>query len=169
MRPAYVGRARVFPARAGIFMASTNAKKDGKTGKVTSGGSLGRVLLVEDDPILGLSMESALLDGGAREVVICPTVAATMDALESRAFDAVVLDVHLADRSDGWAVAELVSMLGAKKPRIVFSTGSPEAIPDDIKSMGPVFEKPYDPAALVEALSAGTKTGLFARIRGALR
>lgn len=131
--------------------------------------ALGRVLLVEDDPILALSMEAALLDGGASEVVICSTMAATMEALEGDSPDAIVLDVHLADRDDGWAVAELVSLLGPRKPRIAFSTGSPEAIPDDIKEMGPVFEKPYDPVQLVEALQAGTRTGLFARIREALR
>ena len=33
--------------------------------------------------------------------------------------------------------------------------------------MGPVFEKPYDPAQLVEVLASEHKVGLFARLRGA--
>jgi hypothetical protein len=32
--------------------------------------------------------------------------------------------------------------------------------------MGAVFEKPYDPAELVEALAGGRRAGLFARLRG---
>jgi len=79
-----------------------------------------------------------------------------------------VLDVHLADRDDGWALAELVEQLGPPHPRIIFSTGSPDEIPPDIAEMGPVFEKPYDPAELVEALSGDERRGFFARLRAAI-
>jgi len=34
---------------------------------------LGRILVIEDDPVLALALEDALLAGGARAVVICPT------------------------------------------------------------------------------------------------
>lgn len=130
-------------------------------------GALGRVLVVEDDPILALAIEDALVNlGNAHDVVICPSTAATMAALEEKRPDAIVLDVHLSDRDDGWAVAELVELLGPKRPRIVFSTGSPEDIPPGIAEMGPVFEKPYDPARLVEVLASNRKAGLFARLRG---
>ena len=105
--------------------------------------SLGRVLVVEDDPIQGMALE----EGPA---------------------DAIVLDVHLADRDDGWALAELVDLLGPRRPRIVFSTGSPEDIPPEIAEMGPVFEKPYDPAQLAAALASGARPGLFARLRNAI-
>jgi CheY-like chemotaxis protein len=91
-----------------------------------------------------------------------------MAALEEGPADAIVLDVHLTDRDDGWALAELVDMLGPKRPRIVFSTGSPEAIPPDIAGMGPVFEKPYDPVELAGALASGTKQGLFTRLRSVI-
>lgn len=126
---------------------------------------LGRVLLAEDDAVLALALEDALLRGGASAVVICSSMAATVRALdECQPFDAVVLDVHLADRDDGWAVAELVALLGPKRPRIAFSTGSPQDIPAGIADMGPVFEKPYDPEHLVEVLAAGRKRGLIARL-----
>ncbi len=131
-------------------------------------GKLGRVLVVEDDPIQGMALEAALLEAGASEVVVCPSIAGTMEALEAGPADAIVLDVHLTDRDDGWALAELVDMLGPKRPRIVFSTGSPEDIPPDIAEMGPVFEKPYDPALLAEVLASGAKPGLFARLRNAI-
>lgn len=130
--------------------------------------ALGRVLVVEDDPILGLALEVALRDAGAAEVVVCPSIACTMEALERGAPDAIVLDVHLADRDDGWALAELVALLGPKRPRIVFSTASPEDIPPDIAEMGPVFEKPYDPARLAQTLAGDPGSGLFARLRNAI-
>lgn len=34
--------------------------------------SLGRVLLVEDDAVLAMSLEDALLEGGAKEAIIWP-------------------------------------------------------------------------------------------------
>jgi CheY-like chemotaxis protein len=125
------------------------------------------VLVVEDDSILALSIETALLDAGATEVVICPSIAMTMDALEQGPAEAIVLDVHLADRDDGWAIAELVDLIGPKPPRIVFSTGAPQDIPPEIAEMGPIFEKPYDPARLVEVL-ASDKEGLFDRLRNVI-
>ena len=131
--------------------------------------ALQRVVLVEDDAILAMALETAFLDGGVEEVVVCPSMAATMAELENHRPDAIVLDVHLADRNDGWALAELVTMLGERPPRIAFSTGSPEDIPESVREMGPVFEKPYDPAKLVDVLMSGKKTGIFEKIRGALR
>ena len=129
---------------------------------------LGRVLVVEDDPILATAIQAALEDAGASKVVVCPSIASTMDALEQGAPDAIVLDVHLADRDDGWAVAELVDLLGPKRPRIGFSTGTPEDIPPEVAEMGPIFAKPYDPAQLVHALATDVRPGLIARIRDAI-
>ena len=143
-------------------------KQDGrsKAGKETPGNPLSRVLIVEDDPILGMSLEDAFKDAGTREVVICQTMQATKAELEKDVpTDAIVLDVHLADRDDGWAIAEMVRMLGVKS-RIAFSTGSPESIPETIAEMGPIFEKPYDPALLVAELQSGKKRGFFSRLLG---
>ncbi|HSQ94877.1 MAG TPA: response regulator [Croceibacterium sp.] len=126
------------------------------------------VLVVEDDPVLALALEDALIAGGAGEVIICPSMESTMAELEKGPVNAIVVDVHLADRDDGWAIAELVDMLGARRPRIVFSTGAPQDIPQEIAEMGAVFEKPYDPAELVAALSGEEKRGLFAKLRDAM-
>jgi CheY-like chemotaxis protein len=130
--------------------------------------ALRRVLVIEDDPVLALALEDALFAGGAEEVAICPSLESTMVELEKGPADAIVVDVHLADRDDGWAVAELVDMLGTRRPRIVFSTGAPQDIPEEIAEMGPIFEKPYDPAELVAALSGEEKRGLFAKLRDAM-
>ncbi|MBH5323537.1 response regulator [Erythrobacter sp. JGD-13] len=113
-----------------------------------------------------MSLEDAFRNSGTRDVTICPTMKATMQALhDGPRPDAIILDVHLADRDDGWAIAELVSLLGAKPPKIAFSTGSPEDIPSEIAAMGPVFEKPYDPDVLVEKLTASRRLGPLAELR----
>jgi len=142
-----------------------NSEKTAAPGKDQSAHKpLARVLLVEDDPILAMALEDAFLHAGTSEVVICQTMKATVQELEKGPRpDAIVLDVHLADRDDGWAIAELVDLLGPRRPGIAFSTGSPKDIPADIAEMGPVFEKPYDPALLVAELQSGRKRGLFAR------
>ena len=139
---------------------STKGKQQGRRAR------LGRILVVEDDPIVALAIDAALRDAGATEVIICPSIASTMEALEQGPVAAIVLDVHLADRSDGWALAELADLLGPKPPYIVFATGAPEDIPPEVAEMGPIFEKPYDPVQLADVLASGAKRGLFARLLG---
>lgn len=128
-------------------------------------GTLGRILLVEDDAILALATEQALLDAGATRVTVCSTTAEALAALRQEKPDGMVLDVHLSDRDDGWAIAELVNDVGPRPPRIVFSTGAPRDIPKEIAELGPVLEKPYDSAELVEALRKSPREGLLARLR----
>ena len=132
---------------------------------------LGRVLLVEDEPLIALELEDALREGGASEVLRCASIAETMRELEGNPPDVVILDVHLADRDDGWALAELVGQLGARTPQIVFSTGAPQDIPPEIAEMGLVFAKPYNPDDLVAALKAAARPSrgrLLGRLRDAL-
>ena len=72
----------------------------------------GHVLVVEDDAILAMALEMALRDAGVEQVEISSTSEMALAALRAGQPDAIVLDVHLADRDDGWAVAELVRSLG---------------------------------------------------------
>lgn len=143
-------------------MAKPSASRRRKT-------SLGRALIVEDEPILAMSLEDALRDGGAEEVVVCHTVAAALPELERLKPDILILDVSLADRDDGWAIAELVTELNPRPPAIVFSTGAPERIPEKVAELGAVLVKPYDPVALIAAIAEMRgKPGLIGRLRGVL-
>lgn len=128
-----------------------------------------RVLVVEDDAILGLTIEQALLDAGVADVEICPSTDQALAALRRDQPEVIVLDVHLADRDDGWAVAELVKTLGPDSPRIIFSTGAPQEIPDDVAAMGCVLAKPFDAETLVDLLRQPKRRGIISRLRGALR
>ena len=126
------------------------------------------VLVVEDDAVLGLSIEAALEDAGVGEVRICPTTETALAALRQETPDAIVLDVHLADRDDGWAIAELVQALGPNAPRIIFSTGMPQDIPEDLAASACVLVKPYDAVTLVDLLREPKRRGIISRLRGAL-
>ena len=125
------------------------------------------VLIVEDDALLALSIEDVLRTAGVSEVKVCPTIALAMKAVEAALPDAIVLDVHLADRNDGWAFAEFVACLTPDHPQIIFSTSAPEEIPSHVAALGTIFEKPYDPALLIEVLRSRGSGGLFSRFRHA--
>ena len=130
---------------------------------------LGNALIVEDDALNAMALEQALLDDGAASVTVCATTAAAMAALEKLRPDVIVLDVNLADRNDGWALAELVMELTPRPPRIIFSTGSPQSIPPNIAELGIVMAKPYEPERLVEALHGQQDShGLLSRLRDAI-
>ena len=137
------------------------AATDGKAGEV----SLGHVLLVEDDAVLSLSLEQELLAAGINQVTIVATAVEALATLREVKPDAVILDVHLADSSVGWEIAELLSAIGPKPPKIIFSTGAPEDIPEDVAALGPVLEKPFDPAALIALLKEPRRRGFLARLR----
>lgn len=131
--------------------------------------SLGRALIVEDDAVLAMNLEDALVEGGAERVVVCAAVAAAMEELDRLKPDILILDVNLADRDDGWAMAELVTELSPRPPAIIFSTGTPERIPENVAQLGAVMSKPYDPQALIAVLRQHRrKPGLLRRLREAL-
>lgn len=129
---------------------------------------LRRVLVVEDDPILAMATEDALREGGVEHVDIRPTTEGALEALRQEMPDAIVLDVHLSDRDDGWAIAELVESLGENSPRIVFSTGAPQDIPPHIAELGSVLTKPYASETLLAALREPDRRGLLSRLRDAI-
>ncbi|WP_279349473.1 response regulator [Erythrobacter litoralis] len=127
------------------------------------------VLVVEDDAVLALDIEEILREAGVNDVTLCSTTEESLVALREKTPDVLVLDVHLADSDDGWAVAELVRTLGPKGPRVIFSTGSPTDIPEDIAAIGIVLEKPYDKSVLLDAICQPETPGLLSRLRNVLR
>ena len=134
-----------------------------------SSGLPSAVLVVEDDAVLALNIEETLREAGIGTVTLTSTTEDALAVLRKSQPDAIILDVHLADRDDGWAVAELLQTLGPQRPQIIFSTGSPDEIPEEIAAIGIVLAKPYDPEQLLQALREPKARGLFSRLRGVLR
>lgn len=148
------------------------AKASGASGSRSTSGKpaarFGHVLIVEDEPLLAAAIERTLRDGGATSVEVCSSTSAALAALNRKPPEVLILDVNLADRNDGWAIAELVVELNPRHPRIVFSTGSPERIPAEIAELGAVLAKPYAPEKLLQVLEEMTGSGLFGRLRGSI-
>ncbi len=124
-----------------------------------------RVLVVEDHAEHGRVLEEALIQEGVDEVNICPSTACSLERLRSGSFDAIILDVHLADSDMGWEIAELVDAVGGDATRIIFQTDDPTEIPPAIQKLGPVLTKPYGPDDLIAMLKTAPRLGLFDRLR----
>lgn len=109
-----------------------------------------RVLIVEDEVLIGLVLEDILgmqdfnVVGNAESLA---AASAALDALGPDGFDVAILDVHLGADSV-YPLADRITALG--KP-IIFATGShPDSLPERFAGAG-VLEKPYAFAA-VEAV-----------------
>lgn len=126
---------------------------------------LGRALVVEDDGLIAMDIAAALGDAGASPVLVCATIAAAMIELEQAVPALLVLDVHLADRDDGWALAELAHQLAETPPLVMFTTASPEMIPPSAASLGHILPKPFRTEELVALAHRQSGGGLLARIR----
>ncbi len=127
---------------------------------------LKKVLIVEDDALLAAALAAAFTDAGVRDVRCSASTAEAMTEIGAFAPQVMVLDVNLADRSDGWSLAELAQELFQRPPLIIFSTGSPDEIPDHVSALGTVMAKPYAPEDLVELASQGAPRTMLSRLLG---
>ena len=109
-----------------------------------------RVLVVEDEPLVALEIETELTDAGA--VVIGP--AATLEAaarlIEAEAVDAALLDANLAGRP----VDTLAAALAARGVPFAFASGyGPSGLPEEFRDR-PLLGKPFGSEALVTLVGA---------------
>lgn len=109
-----------------------------------------RILVVEDEALVAMLVEDALVDAGC--VVLGPvaTVSDAVALLESEtAPDAAVLDLNLA----GETSVPVADVLAARGVPFVVATGYGAAgLPPEHKD-APVLAKPYDPAELTATLA----------------
>lgn len=78
-----------------------------------------RVLIAEDEPLVGLDLEDAVLDAGAAPLGPFPTVAAALQAMRQARIDAAILDVRLID-GESFPIAD--ELTRANVP-VVFHSG----------------------------------------------
>jgi CheY-like chemotaxis protein len=98
-----------------------------------------RVLVVEDEMLIGMLLEDMLTDLGHEVAAIVPRLKDALTAVERESFDLAVLDVHLHGES-AFPVAEA---LIAKRVPFVFATGYGErGLPETYRGR-PVLQKPF--------------------------
>jgi CheY-like chemotaxis protein len=114
-----------------------------------------RVLIVEDEVLIGLVLEDILDMLNCNVAGNCASLdeaGALLDSIGSGGFDCAILDVNLG----GDTVYSLADRIMAYGHPIVFATGShPDTLPERFAHCG-VLEKPYAFAA-VEAVLAPLK------------
>jgi len=112
------------------------------------------ILVVEDDPLLHALIEEALTEGGFGVAITSSgeEAATLLSGLKDR-YVALVTDVNLSGKMDGWDVAKRAREIDSQFP-IVYMTG---ASADDWGSKGVpnsvLLNKPFAPAQLVTAVS----------------
>src|SRR5690606_10095274 len=107
-----------------------------------------RVLVVEDEPLVALEIESELKDAGYEVVGPAGTADAALRLIEDTSIDAALLEVGLAGgASDG----VLAALLRRRLP-FAFATGHEKSNLPEGFSDRPVLEKPFEPDTLLRAV-----------------
>jgi CheY-like chemotaxis protein len=98
-----------------------------------------RVLVVEDEMLIGMLLEDMLTDLGHQVVGIVSRVNDALAAVQKEAFDLAILDVHL----NGQAVFPVADALVERGVPFVFATGYGErGLPEQYRSR-PILQKPF--------------------------
>jgi DNA-binding response OmpR family regulator len=112
------------------------------------------ILVIEDDPLIQMVVEETLNEGGfAPAITASGEDAATLLRSASGTYRAIVTDINLLGRLDGWDVARLAREIDPTVP-IVYMTGAPaehwasQGVPNSV-----LLTKPFAPAQLLTAVA----------------
>ena len=116
-----------------------------------------RILVVEDDPLITMSLECTLSDGGAEVIGPAHTVAQALDLIDGSAPDAAILDYRLENETS----APVAKRLGESQVPFLFYTSFRGTIAQDHPGIV-ILDKPTEPDRLVSELE---KLDIRPRIR----
>ena len=98
-----------------------------------------RVLVVEDEMLIGMLLEDMLIDLGHVVVDIVPRLDEALAAVKRGDFDVAILDVHLS----GQSVFPVAELLAGRGTPFVFATGYGErGLPEPYRDR-PILQKPF--------------------------
>jgi DNA-binding LytR/AlgR family response regulator len=101
--------------------------------------SMPRVLIVEDEPMVAMDLESIVLAAIAAEVVVVASVSGAFQAMAAP-LDFAILDIEVTDGK----TFEIALELRRREARFVFVSGAqPEALPPDLRG-APFISKPFN-------------------------
>ena len=102
-----------------------------------------RVLVVEDEALIGMLLEDGLLEAGAEVVGPACSVKEALELIDQAAADgglsAAVLDINL----EGEAVSPVADHLAALGVPFVFATGYGEGYNRGLHAAAPILAKPF--------------------------
>lgn len=113
-----------------------------------------RILLLEDEPIIAMTLADLLEDRGCT-VHLAHSLSAASDAIEDGEFDAAILDINIAGNKS-YGVAERLLHLAVP---FVFASGYGDAThPAHLRNV-PTVAKPYRLPSIAAALASCRKDG----------
>ena len=120
---------------------------------VSSGTIKRRVLVVEDELLIGDLLEGMITDLGHEVVGVVPRVEDALAVIERETVDFAIVDVRL----HGETALSVADALIAKKVPFVFATGLGEGgLPESYRKL-PLLRKPFTKADLARELNASAK------------
>jgi DNA-binding response OmpR family regulator len=107
------------------------------------------ILLAEDDVLIAIDSQDALLDSGAAAVHVANTLEEALKLAGSIVIDVAIIDVHLG-KDSGVSVARVLAKAGVP---FIFATGYSEGpcLPTSAAKV-PIVSKPYQVTELIAAL-----------------
>jgi len=109
-----------------------------------------RVLIVEDEVLIALELESLIEDLGHEVVGLAATAREAVELGRSLSPDVAFVDVHLADGATGVEAAGALASSG--ETLVLFMTANAKRIPDDFVGALGVIAKPYTERGVRHAL-----------------
>lgn len=109
-----------------------------------------KVLIVEDEALLAMELESLVEEAGHSVVGWATSSAEARTMVDAVEADIAFVDIHLSDGPSGVDVAEYISE--KKSSMVVFMTANPKRIPDHFAGAIGVIAKPYTMNGLTSAL-----------------
>ena len=112
------------------------------------------ILVIEDDRDLQMLVEDALKDGGYEPAIAgSGEEALTLLKAFRTKYSALVTDIRLLGRLDGWRVARGAREIDPSFPVLYITGGSGDEWPTKGVSDSVLLQKPFSPDQLVEAIA----------------
>ncbi len=114
----------------------------------------GSILIVEDEILIALEMQSLLEDNGFEVVGIAADLESAMECVD-RHIDLALVDLNLRDGLTGPQIGERLA--NEYKAAVLFVTANPRLLGDGIAGTIGVLTKPSDEESLVSAVRYGMR------------
>lgn len=112
----------------------------------------GRVMVVEDEALVALTIEDVLVEAGYLVVCVADRPETALDYARSNPVDIAVVDVRLADGGDGIVLASALAATGSML--ILFATGNPAEVRERAQVGHGCLTKPFEGEWLLDAIAA---------------